>query len=407
MINATAIPLNCGEFIGPNTPKYQFLKPSFGGDKFLIETTPQVRTLSSASSSSTMQKDVEYVVYSGATTITDYRVNIRFFEPNYNSDIIIMSNNSGVILSPNSLGLASGVSAGSTTLLATSNNFFNSKSVNIVINSGVASSGIIRYTAGSLAKNTTDAIDIRISGVTASASTKLIFSTQNHTTSTYVRNTGCWASDLNLTPISPWNSTGGATRAGALISPRHIIFAAHYQIEVGATIRFIDQNNNVITRTMTNKLTHPAYRPYYPDITIGVLNSDVPASIGYAKILPQNWANYLPSLSSNNRVPCLYLDQEEKALIIDLISIGDFALFASPSVSSRLAFYEKVTWGDSGNPFFLIINNELVILSVVTYDNGSGTSIIRHKNIINSMMNTLGGGYTLSEIDLSSFSYFS
>jgi hypothetical protein len=407
MIDATAIPLNCGKFIGLNSPTYQFSKPSFGGDKFLIETSPQMRTLSSSSSFSTIQKDIEYVVYSGANTITDYDITIKGLDPNDSSSILITSNNSGIILSPNSLGLASGISVGSTLLLATSNEFFSSVNVSVIINSGVVSSGITRYVSGSLASNTTDSVDIRISGVAASSSTKLVFSTQNHSTSTYVRNTGCWINNLNLTSISPWNSTGGATRAGVLISPRHIIFAAHYQINTGSTIRFVDQSNNVITRTMTNKLTHPSYTPYSPDITIGVLDSDVPASIGYTKILPQNWANYLPSLSSKNRLPCLYLDQEEKALIIDLISITTFAQFASPSIANRLAFYENIIGGDSGDPFFLIINNELVILSVVTYSNGAGTSILYHKNTINSMMNALGGGYSLSEFDLSSFLYFS
>jgi hypothetical protein len=410
MIDAIGYPINCGNFIRAQTPTYQFLKSSFGGDKFLIVATPVIRALSFSSSSSIIQKDIEYIKYSGSTTITDYNVNVKILEPNYPTNAIsIISQDNQIILSPNTLGLASGITTGTTQLIATSDKFFSSTIINVNINNGTISSGIAGYASGSLAKNITDSIDTRTSGIIASTLTKSIFSTQNHNTATYVRNMSCWAASggLDLTCISPWNSTGANTRAGTLISPRHIIFAAHYQIDVGSTIRFVDQNNNVVTRIIINKLTHPAYTPYYPDITIGILDSDVPASIGYAKILPQNWANYLPSLSSKNRLPCLYLDQEEKALIIDLVGINSSTLFNSPSIASRLSFYENIISGDSGDPFFLIVNNQLVILSVVTYADGAGTFISLHKDTINSMMNSLGGVYSLTEADLSSFSYFS
>lgn len=408
MIDAVAIPLSCGKFIGANVPTYEFLKPSFGGDKFVISAAQQIRTISSTSSLSSTNKDLLYVSYSGASTITDYHINIDYLTPEYGDNITIYSTNSGVILGPDNLGNSSGISTGSATLIAISNGSFSSTKVNVISSSGVTSSGFSGYASGSLANYTSNAIDTRISGIIASTGTKYIFSTQNHSASTYIRNSGCWTSGLDLTCISPWNSDGVARKAGTLISPRHIIFAAHYQINNGSTIRFVDANNNVVTRTMTTKLTHPSYSPYYPDITIGVLDSDVPASIGYARILPQNWANYLPSLGSSYPIPCLMLDQEEKALVTELINLGTYAIFDSPSDSKRLSFFEMLISGDSGDPIFLIINNQLVILTVATFGNaGMGTSILYHKNTINSMMSSLGGGYSLSEIDLSSFSYFS
>lgn len=408
MIDAIAIPLNCGSFTGINSPSYEFTKPSFGGDKFFIETSPEYRTTSSTFSTIWNQKDLEFIRYSGASIITDYHINIQYQEPGYSDSIFFHSNNSGVLLSPNNLGLASGVNSGVAVLTAFSNGYFSTASVVVSANIGVASSGFNGYTSGSLAKNSSNAIDYRISGVVASNSTKAIFSTQNHSTATYIRNTGCWVTGVDLTCVSPWNSYASHRMAGTLISPRHIIFAAHFQIGNGSTIRFVDQNNNVITRTMTNKLTHPLYTPYYPDITIGVLDSDVPASISYAKILPQNWSNYLPSLQLQYTVPCLYIDQEEKALISEVYYLSDFAEFDSPDTSARLAFFENLISGDSGSPAFMIINNQLVILTVITFGgSGRGTSILAHKNAINSMMASLGGGYSLSEIDLSGFTYFS
>ena len=60
--------------------------------------------------------------------------------------------------------------------------------------------------------------------------------------------------------------------------------------------------------------------------------------------------------------------------------------------------------GDSGNPMFIIINNQPVLLTVWTTGvSGSGTSVTAFKDDINYMMNSLGGGYQLDEIDLSGF----
>jgi hypothetical protein len=141
---------------------------------------------------------------------------------------------------------------------------------------------------------------------------------------------------------------------------------------------------------------------------VGVLDSDVPNTISFVKILPQNWNDYLPSLFSLYRLPCLVLDQEEKALISELSSLSTTANFSAPNNSTRLAFFESIITGDSGNPAFLIIDDELVIITVWTFGGaGGGTSILFHKDAINTMMTTLGGGYSLTEIDLSEFTDYS
>ena len=294
MNNAAGIPLNCGTLNSEAT--YIFKKPSIGGDFFRLNAIPITRTISAAISGIITQDDVELVQASGATTITDYQTSVEQLIPG-TYETTIYSQNSGVILGPSEFGIASGIASGSTSLVAISSDDSFS-SVNVVVSgvTGQTSLTFDGYIAGSLSKEVSDAVDTRINGLNATTA-KPIYSTQNHDTSTYVRNTGCWVADLDLTSISPWNSTEGKNRAGVLISPRHILFAAHYQINNGSTIRFVDNNNNVVTRTMVNKLTHPDYTPYYPDITVGLLDSDVPASISFVKILPQNWNNYLPSLS--------------------------------------------------------------------------------------------------------------
>ena len=52
----------------------------------------------------------------------------------------------------------------------------------------------------------------------------------------------------------------------------------------------------------------------------------------------------------------------------------------------------------------LILDGEPVLLTVWTWGGiGSGTSITAFKQDINDMMNLLGGGYQLTEFDLSGY----
>lgn len=228
MNNAQGIPLNCGSIIGGSVPTYTFNKPRMGGDFFQLFANPKIRTISAATSGFIYQDDLILLQSSGATTITDYETIVQQLTPEtYN--VSIYSNNSGVILGANDAGLSSGISSGNTSLVAIfSTEIFSSVNVSVSGLAGQSSINFSTYASGSLGKEASDAIDNRIAGL--NATTKPIFSTQDHNTPLYVRNTGCWANNLDLTPISPWNSTEANFRAGVLISPRHILFAAHYQI---------------------------------------------------------------------------------------------------------------------------------------------------------------------------------
>jgi hypothetical protein len=124
----------------------------------------------------------------------------------------------------------------------------------------------------SLNVNSSIAVDVRLLNKSAS-SAKNIYSIQDHTSNIYKRNIDCWAYDIDLTCISPWNSQGANQLAGTLITPRHVIFAEHYHAWPGAVMRFITKDNKTIERTIAAVKTHPNYRPYYPDINIAVLDS--------------------------------------------------------------------------------------------------------------------------------------
>jgi hypothetical protein len=414
---------NKGEFTNAVTARNYLTAPTgFGGagwtisgdicgNELVVSANRVLRQTVAASSTNVVVKDSNYIRQSEGQFETDYNVQL-LKNGSIATSGILTTDNTNVITnpSPSSGGLASFVFPGVTTIRGRDASGATA-STQVVTEriSGSVVDTFSSYVTGTAAHNATSTIDALISGKTA-ASTIRRFTTQNHTTSppSYVANASFWASSIDFSCCSVWNSTGLNTMAGTLISPRHIIFAAHYQLNNGATVRFIDNLGNVVSRTMTAKLVHPDYKPYYPDIAIGVLDSDVPAGVSFARVLPSNWSSYLPTLSYSSTIPLIIVDQEEKALIGDIGSMSGTVQIVSPSNAQRASFWESIIVGDSGSPGFIVINNQLVIVTVLTYGGlfTSGTAISAHIGAINTMMNTLGGGYQLSTVNLSGFPTF-
>lgn len=250
------------------------------------------------------------------------------------------------------------------------------------------------------------------------STTSPLFSTQDHSTPSYTRNVNNWAAAhvQALTAISPWNSDGEFRRAGTLISPRHVMFAPHYYPTISSTIRFVTADNTVVTRTISGivPITDPDSPPT-PDLLVAILDSDVPSSISFARVLPNNFEQRLSTNQQAARIPCAFTDQEEKLLVVDVLKVSAetdpdiydsiYCRMQTPTSALRLAFNELLVGGDSGNPAFWFIDGSLVLLTVWTgaENGGVGTSLAAYRTEINDAMTTLGGGYQLTEVDLSGF----
>ena len=238
----------------------------------------------------------------------------------------------------------------------------------------------------------------------------------NGQTNTFIRNPQSWASDIDLTCCSVWNSADKNKRAGTLISPRHVLFVAHYPIGAGTVMTFVDKNNNVVIRTITATKRHTDYGlydyPYYPDIVIGLLDSDVPTNtISFAYVLPDDYYLYI---KTGMRLPCIKLNQFEEAAVGEIEDVSyeedsmHFAIVSLPLISKRIPFSKNVIQYDSGNPTFLVLNDTPVLLTLWTgvdpiSGTAIGTSIVSLKDDINTLMAQLDPTYQLTEIDLSSF----
>jgi hypothetical protein len=150
-----------------------------------------------------------------------------------------------------------------------------------------------------------------------------IYSAQDHSGGVYTRNTSNWAYSKvqAMTAISPWNSDASFRKAGILVSPRHVLFATHYRPADGSTIRFVQADNTVVTRTISGVIELPMTGPQYPDIAIAKLDSDVPSGISFAKVLPSGFQAKLPAFIQFERIPCAATDQEEKLLVMDVATL--------------------------------------------------------------------------------------
>ncbi len=248
------------------------------------------------------------------------------------------------------------------------------------------------WATGSLAKYASDAVDTRIAGKTPLVALPLFNGN--------LWNAGCWVADVDLTSI--------ALGRGTLISPRHILMATHYAIYSG-TITFKQPDGTNITRTLTSTTGSAG-----GDLTVGVLDSDVPAGISFARIMPSGWASKLPNVRVG--IPVIALNQFQKAYVMDLYNLslldpttlGHLVSMTQPSDTTRKSFYSNLIAGDSGHPVFMIINGLAVLLNVWHYGGlgGSGDDLSYYISGLNSAMASLGGGYTVTTADLSSFTNF-
>jgi hypothetical protein len=258
----------------------------------------------------------------------------------------------------------------------------------------------------------------------------LVYSTQDHSTPAYVRSSSHWAAGLDFTAVSPWNSSSASNLGVVAITPRHVLMAAHAGPSDGATVRFVTAANAVVERTLVRSFAHPdyptpssfpGYPTLYPDLRVGVLDSDLPGTITPVKTF--DLADLAARVSERGKnLPTVQFDKEEKTLIGTLYQTD--AATGSDLVShvSDLGYefddrfngwYEPLIGGDSGNPVFLMLGATPLLLTVWTYGgSGAGTSVPIFQSDINTLISQLdtsegiSTGYTLEAIASSAWSAY-
>ena len=301
------------------------------------------------------------------------------------------------------------------TIVSTSGTATTTRAVSVTLTlSGASVVDVIEGgVAGSARKALSDPMDNALVGANPATQQK-VYTTQDP----YVRNTSFFLQGTHaeaLTCASPWNSRSAGKRAGTAITARHAVLADHYPLYGGDTLRFIASDNTVITRTVVQS-ARILYNGNGTDARMVLLDSDLPASITPCKIFPDGYETYLPAgatTAAAKALPLLAMDFSENGIALDVIGKSVYATSPSincgaPTIPHRLAFYDPIIVGDSGNPIFFAIGSELWLMS--TFHGPAGGpfygGLVSELNAMITTLDTLQGditGHTVTVGDLSSY----
>jgi len=361
------------------------------------------RATSQSSASQVVEADKILQIVIAANTVSDFLLNPEFqASPDFDA---LWSSSNPSIATVDEAGFVTWVSDGAVRIRLET--IYGDYTAAIDVDTSLSSptTTVIGYQSGSLGKAAWDATR----ALAIAGGDKNLFTTQDHAQGTYLRNTNNWTASLDWTGVSNWNSDGGSRKAGVAITPYHTAHAWHagYTPQVGSTLRFVDQAHNIVNRTVVART-----RVGLTDIGLVRLNEPLPTSIKVYSVLPSDWADYSPAQSLKGVIAVVF-DQEEKTLAKQILNVSSQGFFGAISHSPTEAFAtssavyptltEALITGDSGNPFFIVLTGEPILMGCV-YSQKNLPFLSNHITEINSSLESLGpGASTVTTVDLSGF----
>lgn len=150
-------------------------------------------------------------------------------------------------------------------------------------------------------------------------------------------------------------------QTATLISRRHVVMAQHFVRKRGDQVIFHDRSGKRIARTLID------LKPVWGDVAVGLLDSDVPASL---RIYP------LPTPSTEYRKLigriAVVTNQHRGLFFHEVQGAANGSLSLRHDLQERHGYYVNLVSGDSGNPSFLLVNGELVLIETHTFGGGGG-----------------------------------
>ena len=177
-----------------------------------------------------------------------------------------------------------------------------------------------------------------------------IFKTYSATGDSVMNDT--WTRKFDASGIS-FNDTKTCT----LVTPQHVVMAAHYQRKIPGAVILHDRNGKQIMRVLV------ATRNVTGDCAVGLLNQPVPAGFKiYPLLTPE------PNLGERLKGEfVLVTDQKKRVFVhevrgVSKIANGYSSIFFKYDASKKIGYGKILISGDSGNPSFVMVNGEPVLI---------------------------------------------
>jgi hypothetical protein len=373
---------------------------------FTLSATQRDTIISPGSTASSVVDDRNMTTHTGATVDREYDLFAQEAVPGTFEPYVRFSSDDEAVAEVCQCGKVTRIADGTARIWCRTVNVNRFYDADVTRQVGATTSVLSSYVTGSLARHGSESIDNLLGNPVTDQS---MFSTLNYDTQTYTRNSNFIAANVTgLHGIPVGNSYWRGKLPGIPITPRNMLFSNHTKPSVGSTHTWLAPNGTLVTRTFVDDF----YRVGSLDLCVGKLDSDLPDSIPFIKVLPSDAYDYLPSIQTSNQtyypIPVFAVNQFRKAILRDWYSYVNFSeqvaiALAAPSDTTRFAYSTTFISGDSGSPVFAVINGELVLITLVS----PGIDLVTNYSLINSTLTAAGSPYQLTPVSLSAFTDFS
>ncbi|MBQ8111723.1 MAG: hypothetical protein IJ146_00820, partial [Kiritimatiellae bacterium] len=199
----------------------------------------------------------------------------------------------------------------------------------------------------------------------------------------------CWAQTIDFSCCSMWNDCtasafGPTTTPVTVISPRHVIYAAHFDyrldesgpetMPLGKTYFFRGKSGTIYSRRMIAKTI------VIDDIAIGLLDSELPTNdVAVAYVLTAEYSNYL---GRGDYFPVVFVDQQERAYVGTSVAFPPaqsqlYIDWTYPMFNRReFRKTQGAIGGDSSSPKFFVVGDDLILLGVTHFGGTAGGAFV-------------------------------
>ncbi len=173
-------------------------------------------------------------------------------------------------------------------------------------------------------------------------------------------------------------------RTCTLVTRQHVVMANHYQRKIPSSVVFHDRNGKRLERVLV------AARRVHGDCAVGLLNEPVPAGYKAYPLLA-------PNEGLEERIKgefVLVTDQKKRVFVHEVRGVSKEMIFLTYDAKKKLGYGKMLVSGDSGNPSFIMVNGEPVLIE--THHTGGagagpfyGSAVIIEK--LKAQIQALGG----------------